>query len=119
MHDLYLIYYITSSAPTNVPANITYQIVNDTTLAYTWEMPLCGSRGGEITKYEYAFGIDGGQITDGWTSPENRVVSFDGLDYFKDYTFKIRATTAAGSGPYSDVIIVTTPESSKFAVKGW
>ena len=77
-------------------------------------MPLCGSRRGEITKYEYAFGLDGGQKTDGWTGPENRAVSFNGLDYFRDYTFQIRAATAAGSGPYCDVIIVRTPKSSKY-----
>ncbi len=105
---------ITSSAPSKPPTNIKYQLVDDVTLTFTWDMPECGSRRGEITKYEYAFGLDGGHISDGWTTPENRVAYFDSLDYFKDYIFQVRADTAGGSGPFSDLIKVRTRESSKY-----
>ena len=104
-----------STAPSSFPSNITHELLNDTTLNYYWDEPACGSRGGVISVYEYAFGLNGGQTTYGSTGsdPDDRVATFYDLDYFKDYKFEIRANTSAGAGPYSKAIVVKTPESCK------
>ena len=101
------------TAPSGAPSNVTYEFLNDTMLNFYWDQPACGSRGGEISAYDYAFGLDGGQTTYNSTDPDNRIVTFYDLDYFKDYKFEIRANTSAGAGPYSEATVVRTPESCK------
>ncbi|XP_072050190.1 uncharacterized protein [Amphiura filiformis] len=93
------------------PSNITQDLSEDMTLTCTWEQPVCGSRGGVITKYEYAFGLEGGETTYGSTEPDNREASFANLDYYKEYQFQVRGDTSVGAGPYSEVTKFTTPES--------
>ncbi|XP_072050189.1 tyrosine-protein phosphatase Lar-like [Amphiura filiformis] len=101
------------TAPKGPPSNILYDLSEEMTLTYTWEQPVCGSRGGVIIKYEYMFGLDikGGEATFGSTEPDSMVASFANLDYYKEYQFQIRANTSVGAGPYSEVTIASTPES--------
>ena len=101
------------AAPSGPPTNITDDLSNEMQLNFSWDPPICGSRKGEISTYEYTFGLENGNPTYGSTDQQNRTITFTELDYYKTYQFQVRARTSAEAGPYSEVQIVRTPESSK------
>ena len=102
--------------PTGPPSNIASDSFVKNQLLLTWDQPVCGSRNGEMSKYEYAFGIDldNGEPMYGSTEPNRRMVTLTDLQHYTTYEFQIYARTSVGAGPYSDVVEVTTSESSKF-----
>ena len=100
-------------APTGPPTNISDDLLDELQLSFSWDPPNCASRGGEITTYDYTFGLENGDPTYGSTDSHNRTITFTELGYHKGYQFQMRARTSVGPGPYSDVQKITTPESSK------
>ncbi|KAG7163473.1 Tyrosine-protein phosphatase Lar-like 2 [Homarus americanus] len=99
-------YYITpEAAPSGPPTNITYRYQTPGTIVFTWDLPVPSKRNGVIIQYELQFSKNvilnndfkhNKNVTDG-----NRIV-FNGLEENMDYTFKVRAWTSKGHGPYSE-----------------
>ena len=101
------------AAPSGPPTNVKNDLLGEMQLTFSWDPPICGSRKGEITKYEYTFGLENGDPAYGSTDPHNRTITVIELDYYKEYQFQVRARTSVGRGPYTDVQNLTTPESCK------
>ena len=51
------LFYAVSSGP---PTDIKSDLLDEMQLTFSWDPPICGSRKGEITKYEYTFGLENG-----------------------------------------------------------
>ena len=100
---------VPSGSPTNVESDPSVA----KQLSFTWNPPTCGFRNGELTNYEYAFGLDIDEPHYGSTEPDNPMINFANLEHFTKYQYKVRAKTSVGAGPYSDVITTSTAESSK------
>lgn len=105
-------YYITPEAPpSGPPTNITYRYQTPGRIVFTWDLPNASERNGVIIQYELQFSKNvvlnndfkhDKNVTDG-----KRIV-FDGLEENMDYTFKVRAWTSKGPGPYSEILHLHT-----------
>ena len=113
---LFVSFFLVLQVPSGYPTNI---MINDTTverqLSFYWDQPTCGQRNGQVIGYDYAFGLDiaNGNAMYGWTDEQNRVATFTELEHYTVYQFQVRANTSVGAGPFSEIMEVTSPESSK------
>ena len=81
-----------------------YPTVSSRSITVNWTEIPCIQRNGRIIEYEVEFGPSGeGNIS-------GRSFTANELTPFTDYTFKVRGVNSAGSGPYSDLINITTSE---------
>ena len=96
-------------APREPPANITYRLQSPTTLVLTWEPPSAAARNGRISGY----GVHFHKATEGLaieqTIQQTRMV-FASLDENQEYSFRVRAYTSRGPGPWSTRLIINTPQ---------
>ncbi|XP_033095675.1 phosphatidylinositol phosphatase PTPRQ-like [Anneissia japonica] len=102
------------TAPSGPPMNITYRM-SETDLIFNWKEPSEDKKNGVIIKYRYQLyegnSSAGTMVKDALTT--NRRVIFQECEANKLYTFRIRAYTIKGDGPWSnDFIALTTPPSS-------
>ncbi|XP_069195928.1 tyrosine-protein phosphatase Lar isoform X6 [Procambarus clarkii] len=105
-------YYITpEAAPSGPPTNITYRYQTPGTIVFTWDQPAPSDRNGVIILYELQFSknviLNNDFKHDKNVSDSNRIV-FNGLEENMDYTFKVRAWTSKGPGPYSETLHLHT-----------
>ncbi|XP_038066671.1 ephrin type-A receptor 3-like [Patiria miniata] len=100
-------------APTRPPHFVTPGSQAERSLAFSWSLPACGSRGGDITGYVYRLSTSGAAPMTGQTtaSPSGGAVTIDGLTPFTLYSFNIAAQTNNGTGPYSAAITSRTLEA--------
>ena len=78
--------------------------VNSNSITVNWNEIPCIQRNGRIIRYETAFGPLGEGTISGRSFTANRLMPFT------NYTFRVRGVNSEGSGPYSDLIIITTSE---------
>ncbi|KAK3869100.1 hypothetical protein Pcinc_025578 [Petrolisthes cinctipes] len=105
-------YYVTPEAtPSGPPTNITYRYQTPGTIVFTWDKPKFNERNGVITQYELQFSknviLNNDFKHDKNISDDSRIV-FNGLEENMDYTFKVRAWTSKGPGPYSETLHIHT-----------
>ncbi|XP_038066673.1 tyrosine-protein kinase receptor Tie-1-like [Patiria miniata] len=103
-----------SSAPTGPPTSVTPGSQAQRSLAFSWSLPACGSRGGVITGYDYRLSTSGvapmtGQTTAG---PSGGAVTIFGLTPYTSYSFQVDARTNDGTGPYSAAVTSRTQEAA-------
>ncbi|XP_038066683.1 angiopoietin-1 receptor-like [Patiria miniata] len=107
------IFTTTSSAPTGPPTIVTPGSQAQRSLAFSWSLPACGSRGGVITGYDYRLSTSGVAPMTGQTtaSLSGGAVTIGGLTPYTSYSFQVAARTNDGTGPYSAVVTSTTQEA--------
>ncbi|KAJ8029709.1 Neogenin [Holothuria leucospilota] len=88
--------------PTASPTNLTYEL-NGEMLKFEWRIPPCGKRNGNITAYDYVFQKNGQRQLSADKTRNNFKVYFD-MERGDLWTFKVRAETARGRGPYTRTI---------------
>lgn len=94
--------FLTLAEPIAPPTNLTYKLKGKV-LKFEWRKPPCGKRNGNITAYEYVFQKNGQQQQPVDKTRNNFKVYFD-LKPGDLWTFKVRAETARGRGPYTRTI---------------
>lgn len=105
--------------PSSIPENVAAQVHSSRQFSLSWEAPRPEGRNGIIINYVV-------RITSTSTSQESFIntgqlsldfptSNFDVLPY-KTYILQVAAATVVGRGPFSEDVIVVTPEDRKFAV---
>ena len=84
--------------------------VTSTSITVLWEDINCIDRNGRITSYDVMYGVLGEAMIMR-SGISGRSFTADELSPFTIYTFQVRGVNSEGSGPYSDLIIITTPEA--------
>ncbi len=82
-----------------------------------WENVLEINQNGIITMYEVLYQpleTFNGNITTQTMNVTERSANLTDLEEFVNYTISVRAYTSEGEGPYSEEMIVMTPEDSKW-----
>ena len=91
---------ISSAAPGNAQVTL------------TWTAPTQAGTS-RVTGYDYRYKADGDAAFGGWTDAgAGATATVDGLTNGAEYTFEVRAKSAAGDGPASDPIAATPTEAS-------
>ena len=79
-----------------------------------WEDINCIDRNGRITSYDVMFGVVVGKAMIMRPGISGRFFTADELKPFTNYTVQVHGVNSVDSGPYSDLIIITTVEAGKF-----
>ncbi|BET03182.1 phosphatase [Nesidiocoris tenuis] len=94
--------------PTGPPTNLSHHFQTPDVVCLTWEPPTRAQRNGQIIRYDVQFQkkLDQSTIMDRNTTHTKAV--FSNLEESSEYSFRVRAHTKSGSGPWSDKTVVTT-----------
>ena len=82
-------------------------IVTSTRITVVWEDISCIDRNGRITSYDVMYGVLGEAMVMR-SGISGRSFTADDLRPFTNYTVQVRGVNSVDSGPYSDLIIITT-----------
>uniref|UniRef100_A0A914BWZ1 Fibronectin type-III domain-containing protein n=1 Tax=Acrobeloides nanus TaxID=290746 RepID=A0A914BWZ1_9BILA len=100
------------SIPSGAPRNLKVDLKADVKLGFAWEPPECAEQNGEISQYEYEItGLD--EWNEGkkeGVSPRTRAEVTD-LMPGSLYSFRVRAFTSEGPGPWSEPVEARTTGS--------
>ena len=101
-----------TSEPTSAPVNVTITDIQKTSMSFTWSLPICGERHGNISMYVYEL-VDHrtNTNTDGETT--DTTIKISNLTPFVAYTFRVGAVNVAGRGPLSKDFGSQTKEDGK------
>ena len=104
--------------PAAPPDNVRVMAVSSTIISVTWDMVPPIDQNGIITMYEVMYQpletFNGNISTQTMNvSGTEMSVALMELQEFVNYTIFVRAYTSVGAGPYSDEIIVMTPQDGK------
>nr|XP_027202384.1 tyrosine-protein phosphatase Lar-like isoform X2 [Dermatophagoides pteronyssinus] len=94
--------------PSSPPQNITDRLQSPTTVVFTWDPPAYQQQNGKITGYGIHFHKLIDIIPTEYNTTNLRMV-FSSLDENTEYKFRVRAYTAKGAGPWSDMLQIMTP----------
>ncbi|XP_072017099.1 neogenin-like [Amphiura filiformis] len=95
------------SAPLGSPSCLGVDSSIKEQLTFSWELPYCGKRNGKIDQFEYEFGMSGHNY-----NTTDLFVTFNNLEHFTEYVFRVRAWTIMGPGPFSEWQTGRTAESA-------
>ena len=96
-----------SAAPSNVRATST-----SSTITVQWEMVPCIHRNGEITGYSVRYGVQG-QSTQTTTvsGGDTTMTTIEGVMSSTTYSIEAAAVNSVDTGPYSETVMIETPQS--------
>ena len=100
-----------SAAPTGTPRDVIPSMTSRSIMV-TWDTIECIERNGIITNYTVVFQEQGGANVPGNTV--GMIFSAEGLTPHTNYTFQAAGVNDVGTGPYTNVITVTTAEDGLF-----
>ena len=111
-----LIVILTHTAPSAPPSFVKLSVVSSTKIKVTWGKPDCRHQNGEITGYSVRYGKEGVGKDDRDVEPVMDIVTAI-LEVTKEtvYTIEVAANTSAGTGVYSELQTIETPDSKYFA----
>ncbi|XP_072043281.1 uncharacterized protein [Amphiura filiformis] len=91
------------AAPSGPPQEVNHKSPEDGILNFTWDLPSCGQRNGQIVRYEYEYWIQSlkDDVKNGSTTYEE--ITLSDLHSNKTYVFQVRAYTKEGPGPFSEI----------------
>ncbi|XP_072019217.1 receptor-type tyrosine-protein phosphatase F-like [Amphiura filiformis] len=90
------------SVPSGPPNNVMLRRQYQRELTFTWDIPTCSQRNGEIVGYRYTLHDNINRTVDERYTI-GKEVTITGLIPFTSYEFRVRAATREGYGPYSVV----------------
>ena len=80
----------------------------------TWGTIECIEHNGIITGYTVVFQEQGGANVPGSVNTVDRTFSATELTPFTSYTFQVAGINDVGTGPFTDIITITTDEEGLF-----
>ena len=96
-----------STAPSGPPQNLSV-MVEDTRLGCSWDQPEVDEQNGDIVSYNLVCMSGGESVIDLTLNPTVLAVYLDLYSLSTTYSCTVAASTAAGMGPRSEAITVTT-----------
>ena len=91
------------AAPTGVPRDVVVVSRTSRSFMVTWDIIECIERNGIILRYRV-----NSNATIGSTSGRNFLA--EGLSPYKQYSFQVAGVTDDSTGPFTDMITITTDE---------
>ena len=100
------------TAPSAAPDSVSISEVTSSSITVQWEMVPCIHHNGDITGYSVQY-TEGGSTQTMSVSGDSSggMVTISGLSPITLYTVQVAAVNSAGTGPSSDPVMITTPES--------
>ena len=97
--------------PSAAPSFLSVSVVNSTAFTVQWGMIICINRNGDITDYRiHVVGsVEIEKVVN--ASDDAREVTISELTPSTAYSIQVAAVNNNGPGPYSDPIIIDTPDS--------
>lgn len=101
-----------SDVPSAPPQNLTLEVRNSKSIMVQWQPPPPGTHNGQITGYKirYRKGLRKSEAAES-TGGTQLFQLIDGLERGTEYTFRVAAITANGTGPATDWLTAETFES--------
>ena len=102
---------LTHTAPSAAPTNVSVYAMSSTALNVLWGPVPCIEQNGDITGYTVRV-LVGGEMerVEDVVGDVNNVTISD-LTPSTTYSIQVAAVNSEGTGPYSDLIIIETPDS--------
>ena len=97
-------------APAAAPLDVGTQITSRRVIL-SWPLVDCLERNGVITGYTVEFREEGGAMIPG--EVEGQTFTARGLTPHTNYTFRVAGVNSNGTGPFSDIFIISTKKESK------
>ena len=110
-----LLNFLLPTAPTAPPSSVVVRVENSTSMTVQWGPVECRHQNGEITCYWVRYGEEGSsevQMVSGDSS--GGMTTITGLNRETLYTVQVAAVTSAGTGVYSQLQTIETPDSTFF-----
>ena len=95
--------------PSAPPANQTFRLQSPTTVVVDWDPPAPELRNGKVTGYGIQWHRSNDNFPNEIYTSQTRHV-FASLDENQEYVFRVRAYTSKGRGPWSDRLLINTPQ---------
>ena len=104
---------LTRTAPSAPPAFVKLSVVSSTKIKVTWRRPDCRHQNGVITGYSVRYKKEGiGEENIGAGGILTKLLKVTKKSV---YTVEVAAKTSAGTGVYSEIQTIETPDSEHFA----
>ncbi|XP_076847040.1 neogenin-like, partial [Brachyhypopomus gauderio] len=100
-----------SDVPSAAPQNVSLEVQNSRSIMVRWQPPPPGTLNGELTAYKIRYKKSGrrGEATELVTTQLYHLI--DGLDRGTEYSLRLSASTANGTGPASEWLAAETFQS--------
>jgi len=103
-----------TAAPSGPPLNFSVEAITPRTLYFSWELPLLEHQNGVILDYVLNISSDdNGMIIQIYSNGNATNISATLFTPYTVYRCKVAASTLPGTGPYSDEVLILTPEDGK------
>jgi len=101
-------------APSGPPLNFTIEVITPRTLYFSWEPPPLEQQNGVIIGYVVQIiSDDSGLVFQIFSNGNSTNVSATHFIPYTVYRCTVAATTVPGTGPYTDEVLILTPEDGK------
>lgn len=123
MHAIWIVSTFSLSVPASSPNISNTTIISSSAVGVSWEPLFLIDWNGIITQYEVEYNqTTFTEIQRTQTMTLNAsclMVNISGLEEYIEYSFRVRAYTNVGPGPYSPPVIAITLEDRKFRICIW
>ena len=100
--------------PSGSPINFTIEATTPRTLYFSWEPPLLEQQNGVILGYTVKIVSDDNMRFQLYSNQREENLSATIFKPYTVYRCAVAAFTTPGTGPYSDEVMILTPEDSMF-----
>ncbi|XP_072043282.1 receptor-type tyrosine-protein phosphatase epsilon-like [Amphiura filiformis] len=90
------------AAPSGPPQDVQHNYAENGQLVFTWKLPLCGQRHGNIIGYEYQYWLQSQENDTSNGNTTDTEMNLSDTIVREAYVFRVRAITKKGAGPFSD-----------------
>ena len=104
---------LTHTAPSAAPTNVSVSVVSSTALNVQWGPVPCIEQNGDITGYTVRV-LESGEMERVEDVGDVNEVTISDLTPSTTYSIQVAAVNSEGTGPYSDLIIIDTPDSELY-----
>ena len=104
---------LTHTAPSAAPTNVSVSVVSSTALSVQWGAVPCIEQNGDITGYKVHV-LESGEMERVEDVGDVNNVTISELTPSTTYSIQVAAVNSEGTGPYSDLIIIDTPDSELY-----
>ena len=100
-------------APSSAPASLLGSTLSPTAAVFTWTPPPAEDQNGVIVMYSVNLTLlGGGGLAQQYTTSNTSIVVSNLLPY-RYYTCIVAAATMVGTGPYSIIVTIQTPQAGR------
>ena len=105
------------TAPSAAPTSVSVYAMSSTAITVEWEVVPCIEQNGDITGYTVCV-LESGEMerVEDVVGDDVNEVTISELTPSTTYSIQVAAVNSEGTGPYSDLIIIDTPDSELYVV---